>query len=98
MNEVYRFKFKHDVLAREIEDALFWAVFNAESVFGKAKVRLDASFYFDRRKKVCVIDSKTEVGDHIAKLLTSLSAKKFGEDAFRVGRVAEAKSEPDDHS
>ncbi len=98
MNGVYRFKFKHDVLAKEIEDALFWAVFNAESVFGKAKVRLDASFYFDRRKKVCVIDSKTEVGEHIAKLLTSLSTKKFGEDAFRVGRVTEAKSEPDNHS
>ena len=93
MDGAYRFQFKDDVLAREIEDALFWAVFNAESVFGKAKVRLDASFYLDRRKKVCVIQRGTEVGEHIAKLLTSLAGKKFGEEAFKVERVDEAKGE-----
>ncbi|OGR89737.1 MAG: hypothetical protein A2992_06475 [Elusimicrobia bacterium RIFCSPLOWO2_01_FULL_59_12] len=95
MDGVYRFSFKDDILAREIEDSLFWAVFNAESVFGKAKVRLDASFYFDRRKKVCVIDKATEVGQHIAQLFTSLATRKFGEEGFKVERVEE--KEPEDH-
>lgn len=87
MPEVYRFQFNDDVPAREIEDAIFWAVFNAESVFGKAKVRLDADFYLDRRKKVIVINKATDVGQHIAQVFTSLATRKFGEKAFKVERI-----------
>ncbi len=93
MDEVYRFQFKDDILSKEIEDALFWAVFNAESVFGKAKVRLDASFVFERRKKVAVIEGTTEVGQHIAQIFTSLAARKFGETAFQVERVPKKEEE-----
>jgi hypothetical protein len=88
MSDTYRFQFKPDILAREIEDALFWAVFNAESVFGKAKVRLDGSFALDKHRKNCVIEGSTEVGQHIAKIFTSLVAKKFGEEAFVVERIS----------
>mgnify|MGYP001559804266 CR=1 FL=1 len=87
MNGVYRFKFKDSISPKEIEETLFWAVFNAESVFGKPRVRLDASFLFDREKKVCVIDKTTEVGQHIAQLFTSLMTRKFGEEAFKVERL-----------
>lgn len=87
MNAVYRFKFKEAISPKVIEETLFWAVFNAESVFGKPKVRLDASFLFDREKKVCVIDKTTEVGQHIAQIFTSLITREFGEDAFKVERL-----------
>lgn len=88
MNAVYRFKFKGSISAKAIEEALFWAVFNAESVFGKPKVRLDASFLFDKEKHVCVVDKTTEVGQHIAQIFTSLIAREFGEDAFKVERLS----------
>jgi hypothetical protein len=88
MNAVYRFQFKETIPAKVIEETLFWAVFNAESVFGKPKVRLDASFLFDREKKVCVIDKTTDVGQHIAQIFTSLVTREFGEDAFKVERLA----------
>lgn len=87
MNTVYRFKFKGNVSAKVVEETLFWAVFNAESVFGKPQVRLDASFLFDKAKKVCVIDKTTEVGKHIAQIFTSLLTKEFGEAAFTVERL-----------
>lgn len=87
MDGVYRFQFKDDVAAQEIEDALSWAAFNAESVFGKPRVRLDASFLFDREKRVCVIDKTTEVGRHIAQVFTSLITREFGEEAFKVERL-----------
>jgi hypothetical protein len=96
VDEIYRFQFNHDILSKEIEDALFWAVFNAESVFGKAKVRLDASFVFERRKKVAVIEGTTDVGQHIAKIFTSLAARKFGETAFKVERVPKKEEERGD--
>jgi len=87
MSAVYRFQFKQSVPSKEIEETLFWAVFNAESVFGKPRLRLDASFIFDRDKRVCVIDKSTEVGQHIAQVFTSLITREFGEDSFKVERL-----------
>lgn len=87
MSSVYRFKFNVDVPAKEIEDHLFWAAFNAESVFGKPRVRLDASFLFDPLKKVCVIDKTTEVGQHIAQVFISLITRAFGDESFKVERL-----------
>ncbi len=87
MDGVYRFQFKHDVPSKDIEEHLFWAVFNAESVFGKPNVRLDASFLFEKEKKVCVIDKSTEVGQHIARVFTSLVTREFGEESFTVERL-----------
>ena len=87
IDKVYRFEFQQDVPGKAIEEHLYWSVFNAESVFGKPKVRLDASFYFDQEKKVCVIDKTTEVGRHIAQVFTSLITREFGEESFKVERL-----------
>lgn len=87
MNELYRFQFRADIPSKDIEETLFWSVFDTESVFGKSKVRLDASFYFDRVKKVCVIDKGTDVGQHIAQIFTSHITREFGEGAFSVERI-----------
>ena len=87
MNGVYRFEFAGKAPAKKIEESLFWAVFNAESVFGKPRVRLDASFLFDREKRVCVIDKATEVGQPIAQVFTSLVTREFGEASFKVERL-----------
>lgn len=87
MNELYRFQFRDNIPAKDIEETLFWSVFDTESLFGRPKVRLDASFYFDREKKVCVIDKATEVGQHIAQIFTSHISREFGDDAFKVERI-----------
>lgn len=89
MSEVYRFQFKNKIPSKVVEETLYWAVFNAESVFGKPKVRLDASFLFDKEKNICVIDKSTEVGKHIAQVFTSLISKEYGEDSFKVERIEE---------
>lgn len=87
MSEVYRFSFQHEIPAKEIEEQLYWAVFNTESVYGKPTVRLDGSFLFDEKTKVCVIDKGTDVGRHIAQLFTSYLTSQFGEAAFKVQRI-----------
>lgn len=89
MSEVYRFTFHEDVPAKYIEETLYWSVFNAESVFGKPKVRLDGSFLFDPKQKICVIDKATDVGQHIAQVFTSYLTREFGETSFKVERVAD---------
>lgn len=87
MSDIYRFIFSERVQSKDIEEHLYWAVFNAESLFGKPRVRLDASFNFDQGTKVCVIDKRTEVGQHIAQLFTSYITQEFGDDAFRIERI-----------
>lgn len=88
MRDIYRFKFAEKVPEERIEENLFWAVFNTESVFGKAKVRLDGSFLFVKKQRVCLVDKSTQIGQHIAQLFTSLMSREFGEQSFKVERIS----------
>lgn len=91
MDAVYRFEFKDEVPVKEIEETLCWAVLNAESIYGKPKVRLDGSFNFDKEKRICVIDKTTEVGQCIAQIFTDCISRAFGEAAFKVARLRKKK-------
>jgi len=91
MQGIYRFIFDEPVPAKEIEEALFWSRLNAESIFGKAKVRLDASYSFDPEKKTCEIDKTTEVGQHIAQIFITCITRSFGDKAFTVERLRKKK-------
>ncbi len=88
MNDgVYKFSFRDEAPPKDIEECLYWAAFNTESIYGKAKFRLDCSFHFDRHQKVVLIDKSTDTGKHLAQLFTSIVSREFGEEAFRVERL-----------
>jgi len=91
MDAIYRFEFKDAIPAKDIEETLCWSVLNAESIYGKPKVRLDGSFYFDKEKRICVIDKTTEVGQCIAQIFTDCISRAFGEGAFTVARLRKKK-------
>ena len=84
---VYKYSFDGKVSLREVEESLLLAVLATESLYGRAQVRLDASFYLEKGKKACVIDASTEVGCHIARIFTGFLVQEFGEEAFRVERL-----------
>lgn len=84
---VYKFTFRENIPVKEIEECLFWSCFNTESIFGKARFRLDSTFYFDRHSRVVVIDKSTDVGKHLAQLFASVVAREFGDEAFRIERL-----------
>lgn len=92
MDAIYRFEFKDGIPANEIEETLCWSVLNAESIYGKSRVRLDGSFHFDKEKRVCVIDKTTEVGQSIAQIFTDCISRAFGEEAFKVVRLRKKKN------
>jgi len=95
-NGVYKFAFRENVPTKEIEECLYWAAFNTESIFGKAKFRLDCSFHFDQRQKIVLIDKSTDSGKHLSQLFTSIVSREFGDESFRVERMLAKgmKSEP----
>ncbi len=86
-NGIYKFAFRENIPSKEIEECLFWSAFNTESIFGKARFRLDSSFHIDRHQRIVVIDKSTDVGKHLAQLFTSVASREFGEEAFRVERL-----------
>jgi hypothetical protein len=98
MEAIYRFMFDDSVPVKEIQETLFWAILNAESIFGKAKVRLDSWYEFDSEKKTCDIDKTTEVGQHIAQIFTSCISRSFGDKAFTVERLRKKKKFTDKQS
>lgn len=93
MKAVCRFTFLKDTARELIEAAIASAIFNAECVFGKPRVRVSgAAYYLAEDSPQCVIDVSTEVGEHIAQVLTGIMINTLGEDKFQVRRLEGAVS------
>ena len=86
--ELYRYNFNATVPLRDVEESLLLAVLATESLHGRALVRLDASFCLDTGKRACVVDAATDVGRAIARIFTGFLTREFGEEAFKVERIA----------
>lgn len=83
----YRYQFDESLPLREAERWLLLSVVAAESLYGRAPVRLDAAFCLDRQRRSCVVDAASDVGRAIARIYTGFLTHQFGESAFRVERV-----------
>ena len=83
-----RFSFPKGTNGTDVERAVADAIFVAECLHGTAKVRLGTSYYLAPGGRHCVIDTGTEIGEQVAQLVTGLLARKLGETAFRVERIA----------
>ncbi len=86
--ELYRYNFNAKVPLQDVEDSLLLAVLATESLYGRALIRLDASFCLDASRRSCVVDAATDVGRAIARIFTGLLTREFGEEAFKVERIA----------
>lgn len=88
--KIYRYSFSNKLDIQDIEDSLFLAVFAAECLHGRSRIRLDASFKLEKKKRSCLIDAGTEVGCCIARIFTGFLIREFSEANFRVERLDDA--------
>ena len=88
--EVYRYSFDESVPIDDAEESLLLAVLAAECLHGESRVRLDAGYCLDKEQQACVVDAATVVGQDICKVFTGFCIREFGEDSFKVERVAGA--------
>jgi hypothetical protein len=95
--DIYKYEFSVDIPIQDVEQSLDLSVLTAESLHGRPQVRLDASFYLDRDQRACIIDAGTEVGRNIASIFTGYLTREFGEDSFKVKRLAKDR-EPNEKS
>jgi len=88
MKAVCKFTLPKDTARELVEAAIASAIFNAECVFGKPRVRVSgAAYYLAEDSPQCVIDVSTEVGEHIAQVFTGIMINMLGEDKFQVRRI-----------
>ena len=86
MSQVCKFTFKKEVGRGFLEKQIAFSVLTAESVFGKAKVRIHAPGFLASDDKV-VINVSSEVGEHIATVFIGLMNVYVGEENFAVERI-----------
>ncbi len=85
----YRYVFHDAVPIAEAEATLHLAILAAQSLFGEARVRMDASYSIDEQRRVCVVDASNDVGRCVCRIFTGYLTREFGDSAFRVRLAAQ---------
>jgi hypothetical protein len=84
---------KFDLVGEEdkqaVETDITLALFAAECVFGKPRVRMEASYILEEDGAACVINAAGEAGEAAARIFAGLTAARLGEASYSVKRVEE---------
>src|SRR5262245_15914876 len=86
---VYRYRFAPGTSPHDVEAALVLAILATEALRGESQTRLDAAHHFEPESLSCAIEASTESGRDLNRLFVGFVRREFGEDAFRVERVAD---------
>src|ERR1700730_13139489 len=81
---VLRFTFDGPPDRNAIEADVTLAIFAAEQIFGKARVRLEASYRIEDGSVSCLFTTNGEAGDAAARVLAGLTTVRLGELGFAV--------------
>jgi len=85
---VCTFKFPKKTRREFILEGIRSAIFNAECVFGKPRVKVSGvAYYVDKSSPWCIIDVSNEVGTHVAQVFTGIMINTLGEENFQVKRI-----------
>jgi hypothetical protein len=87
---ILKFEFRGEVDREAIETDVTLAIFASECVFGKPRIRLEASYLLDDEGKACVISTAGEAGEAAARRFAGLTAARVGEEGYSVRRQHEA--------
>ncbi len=86
MGTVLRFSFQQKTDAETLESDLALAIFAAECIFGRPRVRMEAGYTVSGDGRGCVLQVGGESGEAAARIFTGLAAVRVGEEGFSVCR------------
>ena len=81
---IYRYRFARTVPVRDIEETLMLALMAVESLHGRARLRMDGRYRFDKKQRLCEIDATTKVGADLAEIFTGYATREYGDDAVAI--------------
>jgi hypothetical protein len=86
MSQKVRFAFAHGV-KDDIEADIALAIFAAECVYGRPRVRMEARYLVNDDGTSCILDVDGEAGEAAARVFTGLTDARVGAQAFHVKRL-----------
>jgi hypothetical protein len=90
MSSVLRFSFNEAGPKGEIENDIALAIFTAECVYGRPRVRMEARYAVGDDGATCVLGVDGEAGEAAARVFAGLTAARVGERSFSVRRLHES--------
>ena len=90
MGTVFRFTFPEGADVRAVEGDMAMAIFAAECVYGRPRVRMETSYLVDECGMACVVDTCGEAGEAVARVFAGLASARLGEDSYTVRRLPRA--------
>jgi hypothetical protein len=93
MNGVLRFSLPAGADAETVETDMALAIFAAECVYGKPRVRMEVSYLVEERGRACAMHISGEAGEAAARVFAGLAAARFGDEAFAVQRIQSGASD-----
>jgi hypothetical protein len=90
----HRFEFNVETDMADVDAALLLALWGAESLHGESSVRIDAQYFLDEERRVCLVDTSTCVGRDFSRLFHGYLCRELGKNAFTVSREETAVPAP----
>ncbi len=87
MIKVLRFDFEEANSPTEVEADIALAIFAAECLYGRPRVRMETSYLVDKQGRSCVVEVNGESGEAAARVFAGLISVRVGEHAFRIESV-----------
>ena len=89
MGKVLRFRFDKAADKEALETDVVLAIFTAECVYGRPRVRMEISYLVAEDGATCVLEVSGESGEMVSRVLAGLVAVRLGEEGFSVERPRE---------
>jgi hypothetical protein len=87
MRTITRFRFSQPSDRVLVEGDIAVAILAAEALFGATRLRIEAGYLVKEDGATCVLESRGEAGDAMARIFAGLCAVRVGDDGFAVEHV-----------
>ena len=81
---VYKFTFDDSVAMDDVERILALSAIPVESIHGESAMLVDGRFAVNKRRRTCLIDAESQLGNDLARVFTGFLNINSG-GSFRVG-------------
>jgi hypothetical protein len=97
MSKILRFTFCQEQGREEVEGDLALAIFAAECIHGRPRVRLETRYLVGAGGQTCVMEVSGPAGESAAQVFTGLATARFGEEAVSIAHHQEQPLEVGGH-
>lgn len=91
-HQIVTIVFKRGVPMSEVDGTLRLARLACDALYGADRVEFEAQHEIDHGRRICRIDTASDVGVALAAVFRGYARREFGVDAFEIKRARRAKA------